>query len=44
MSEPGMGTESQITPNDMFQKGSGYMNFYSHWTKETISQAIYQLC
>lgn len=44
MSEPGMGTEIQIAPNDMFPKGSGYMNFYSHRTKETVSQAIYQLC
>lgn len=43
MSEPGMGSESQIATNDMFQKGSGYMNFYSHRTKETVSQAIYQL-
>lgn len=39
-----MGTEIQIALNDMFQQGSGYMNFYSHRTKDIVTQAIYQLC
>jgi hypothetical protein len=42
VSDHGPGTEIQVTLNDMFYCGRGYMNVYSHSTKEIINQCIYQ--
>jgi hypothetical protein len=44
MSDHDLGTQIQIILNDMYHGGRGYVNFYSHRTKESHKSIHFPFC